>query len=159
MVKKFSTVEDVIEPISLFTVGYEDRDIKEFINRLQKKKIQTLIDVREIPASRKSGFSKNQLSEHLEEVGIKYIHVKELGSPKILREKLHENNDYYFFFKKYSAYIQTKLDVVKKLYADIIMHETSCIMCFERDPFQCHRKIVAEKVKEIDGNGLIITHI
>ena len=39
------------------------------------------------------------------------------------------------------------------------MHETSCIMCFERDPFQCHRKIVAEKVKEIDGNGIIITHI
>lgn len=39
------------------------------------------------------------------------------------------------------------------------MHETSCIMCFERDPFQCHRKIVAEKVKEIDGNGLIITHL
>ena len=105
------------------------------------------MDVREIPASRKSGFSKNQLSGHLEEVGIKYIHVKELGSPKILREKLHENNDYDFFFKKYSAYIQTKLDVVKNLYADIIMHETSCIMCFERDPFQCHRKIVAEKSK------------
>ena len=76
-----------------------------------------------------------------------------------MREKLHENNDYDFFFKKYSAYIRTKLDVVKNLYADIIMHETSCIMCFERDPFQCHRKIVAEKVKEIDGNGLIITHI
>ena len=148
-----------IEPISLLTVGYEGRDIKEFINRLLSKKVQILIDVREIPASRKSGFSKTKLSEHLEEAGIKYIHIKELGSPKILREELHENNDYGYFFTKYSAYIQTKLDVVKKLYEDTIMHETSCIMCFERDQAKCHRKIVAEKVKEIDGNGLIITHI
>lgn len=148
-----------IEPISLFTAGYEKRDIKGFVKSLQQKKINTLIDVREIPASRKPGFSKTPLSEHLEEAGIKYIHIKELGSPKFLREKLHENNDYEYFFKKYSAYIQTKVDVLKKLYKDVILHETCCIMCFERDHFQCHRKIVAEKIKEIDGNGLMIIHI
>lgn len=150
---------DTIEPISLLTAGYEGKDIKEFINGLRSKEVRALIDVREVPFSRKSGFSKNQLSGHLEEAGIKYIHVKELGSPKILREKLHEDNDYNFFFKKYSAYMLTRIDIVKKLYADIIMHETSCIMCFEMDHSKCHRKIVADKVKEIDGNGLIITHI
>ncbi|MCE5194039.1 MAG: DUF488 domain-containing protein [Nitrospiraceae bacterium] len=150
---------DIIEPVSLLTVGYEGRNISEFIDNLLNKKVRTLIDVREIPASRKFGFSKNQLLGHLEEVGIKYIHIKDLGSPKTLREKLRENNDFDSFFKKYSAYIQTRLDIVKKIYEDIIMHEKSCIMCFERNPSQCHRKIVAEKVKEIDGNGLVITHI
>lgn len=115
--------------------------------------------MREVPASRKTGFSKNSLSEHLESAKIKYLHVKELGSPKTLRDKLKEDKDYDLFFAEYGKYLKTKLNLVKSLYRDVISHELSCIMCFEREPSQCHRKVVAEKIKEIDGNGLIITHI
>ena len=145
--------------ITVYTAGYESRDIKDFIGRLKKHGISMVIDVREIPASRKSGFSKSALSEHLQSAKIKYLHVKELGSPKTLREKLKEDKNYNFFFVEYGKYLKTKLDTVKNLYRDIISQELSCIMCFERDPLQCHRKAVAEKIKEIDGNGLVISHI
>jgi len=145
--------------ITVYTAGYENRDIAEFIGRLKKHGISMLVDVREIPASRKSGFSKNALSEHLQSAKIKYLHVKELGSPKTLREKLKEDKNYDLFFAEYGKYLKTKLDVVKKLYRDIISHELSCLLCFEREPSQCHRKVVAEKIKESDGNGLIINHI
>lgn len=145
--------------ISVFTIGYEERTLEEFIGRLKRNNIEVLIDVREIPASRKPGFSKSRLSEILQTNGINYVHMKDLGSPKALREKLHRNNDYESFFVEYRAYIDSKTEIVEELYKDIISRETSCIMCMERLPEYCHRKIVAEKIKEIDGNGLVITHI
>jgi uncharacterized protein (DUF488 family) len=118
-----------------------------------------VIDVREVPASRKPGFSKNRFKEHLSSSRIQYVHVKELGSPKPLRDKLKEDKDYGFFFSEYGKYLSTKLNIVRKLYRDIVAQEMSCLVCFEREPTQCHRKVVAEKIKEIDGNGLTINHI
>ena len=32
-------------------------------------------------------------------------------------------------------------------------------MCFERLAAQCHRTMVAQKLKERNGNGLEVTHI
>lgn len=145
--------------IAIYTAGYESREINEFIARLKKHGISMVIDVREVPASRKPGFSKTALSEHLQSAKIKYLHVKELGSPKTLREKLKEDKNYDHFFTEYGKYLKTKVDIVRNLYRDVISHELSCIMCFEREPSQCHRKVVADKIKEIDGNGLVVNHI
>ncbi|MBI5102429.1 MAG: DUF488 domain-containing protein [Nitrospirae bacterium] len=145
--------------VSVFTIGYEERTLEEFIGRLKRHDIRVLIDVREIPASRKPGFSKNRLSEILLDNNIKYVHIKDLGSPKTIRERLHRDNDYKTFFIEYRAYIESKTEILKELYNDVVSQKTSCIMCMERFPEYCHRKIVAEKMKEINGNGLVITHI
>ena len=144
---------------SIYTAGYEDKDISEFLNRLLNNNINVLIDIRAVPASRKAGFSKNRLREHLASVNIKYLHVGELGSPKELREDLHDNNNYERFFRRYSCYLETQMETLVRLYEDVITNESSCLMCMERNPFQCHRKIVADKIKDIDGNGLKIIHI
>ncbi|MEW5746453.1 MAG: DUF488 domain-containing protein [Nitrospirota bacterium] len=144
---------------SIFTIGYEGKNVDDFINRLKRYNITTLIDVREIPSSRKPGFSKGRLSENLKSANISYIHMKELGSPRELREKLHEDNDYSSFFEGYGKYLDTQLGSVKYLHDEVLSNGVSCIMCMERDPLHCHRKIVAEKIKEVNGNGLTITHI
>lgn len=148
-----------MEPKTIYTIGYEERTIDEFLGRLKRNGITILIDVREIPYSRKRDFSKSRISEHLESAGIKYIHVGKLGSPKPLREKLHRDKDYDSFFDGYRGYLETLNDDVEELYEEVIAHEVSCLMCMERDPFQCHRMVVAKKIKELDGNGLVITHI
>jgi uncharacterized protein (DUF488 family) len=148
-----------MQPVSLFTIGYEDRNIAEFIMRLQRNGVETLIDVREIPISRKPGFSKSRLSKHLETANIKYIHIRELGSPKILRRELDMEKDYNRFFEKFGKYLNTQINILKSLYKEIISNEISCLMCMEREPSYCHRMLVAEKIKEVDGNGLKITHI
>jgi len=148
-----------MEPIIVFTIGYEEKTIDEFLGRLKKHGINTLIDVREVPYSRKCDFSKTRISEHLQMAGIKYIHIGKLGSPKELREKLHKDKDYDSFFESYRNYLETLNDDMEELYQEIIACDVSCLMCMERDPFKCHRMVVAKKIKEIDGNGLIITHI
>ncbi len=70
----------------LFTIGYEGRDIDEFVSLLKDNGITRLIDVREIPFSRKKGFSKSRLNERLQNENIDYVHIKALGSPSEIRE-------------------------------------------------------------------------
>ena len=144
---------------ALFTIGYEGRNLEEFADRLKDFGVETLVDVRDIPLSRKKGFSKTPLSQYLQEVGIEYVHLKQLGSPKDLREKVKEDGDYKYFYKEYSDYIQSQRDTVESLYEIVVSNANTCIMCYERDPYYCHRLVVAEEVKKRDGNGLVIQHI
>ncbi len=147
-----------MEQNSLYTIGYEGKSIDGFINHLKQEGISTLVDVREIPISRKKGFSKTILSQHLKKNNIEYVHFKKLGSPKLLRKKVFVDNDYNYFFKEYSKYLKTQIDIIEELY-QTILSETCCLMCFEKEAEYCHRKIVAEEIKNRDGNGLKIKHI
>ena len=139
---------------ALFTIGYEGRNVKDFTSRLKDYGIQTLVDVRDIPLSRKKGFSKTPLAEYLQEEGIEYIHIKKLGSPKPLRDKVREDGNYEYFYKEYTTYIQSQGESVETLYK-IVTNTNVCIMCYEREPDSCHRRAVAEEVKKRDGNALL----
>jgi uncharacterized protein (DUF488 family) len=70
----------------LFTIGYERAAISDLIATLREVGVGALIDVRDLPVSRKRGFSKRALGQRLEEVGIRYIHLRDLGGPKPGRE-------------------------------------------------------------------------
>lgn len=145
-------------PKELFTVGYEGSDIDSFLDHLESNGIDCLLDIREIPLSRKKGFSKTKLSERLSQENIRYIHFKELGSPKPIREELKTNQDYSTFFKKMDKYLNNKKEAIEKAY-DYVVNNTCCLLCFEHLAAMCHRKIVARKIKEHDGNGLQIINI
>src|SRR6478736_4087789 len=70
----------------LFTIGYEQTPPKAVLDELQKAGVKLLVDVRAVAASRRPGFSKNQLASGLDERGIGYIHLRGLGTPKEGRE-------------------------------------------------------------------------
>ncbi len=142
----------------LLTIGYEGRKINEFVDLLKEFKISRLIDVREIPLSRKHGFSKTALHNKLDDENIEYVHIKALGSPSSIRKKLKSDRDYDYFFKAYDKYLSQNMEVIKEVYK-FISDGINCIMCFERFHDKCHRSAVADKIKEYDGNGLKIKHI
>src|SRR5207302_5421282 len=70
----------------LFTIGYEQTPPKAVLDELQHAGVKLLVDVRAIASSRRPGFSKNQLAAGLDERGISYLHLKDLGTPKSGRE-------------------------------------------------------------------------
>lgn len=142
----------------LYTLGYEGLDIGDFLGRLRNNGVNCLIDVREIPLSRKKGFSKRTLAEKLAGADINYVHFKQLGSPKRVRDELKNTRDYPTFFSRMDAYLATQQQAIERAY-QLILSRTCCLICFERNAEQCHRKLVAQKIKERDGNGLKITHI
>jgi len=63
----------------LYTIGYEGLDISSFVEELREQKIRVLIDVRELPLSRKKGFSKSALNTVVTAAGVKYIHLRDLA--------------------------------------------------------------------------------
>ena len=144
--------------LKILTIGYEGIDVDEFVERLKKYNVTRLIDVREIPISRKKGFSKTALKRKLEKENIKYVHFKSLGSPSPLRKKLKTNWDYNYFFKTYLKYLSKNMDAIKEVY-QYISDGINCIMCFERTPEKCHRSAVADKINEYSEYGLTIKHI
>ncbi len=142
----------------LLTIGYEGKLIDEFVDRLHQFNITRLIDVREIPYSRKKGFSKPSLHERLDNANIEYVHLMSLGSPSWIRNRLKKDRDYDYFFKAYSTYLSgriTAIDILHRYLSDGI----NCIMCFERLSIDCHRSVLAKRLKEYNGNGLIINNI
>lgn len=144
----------------LFTLGYERLDIANFLEILKNSDIQTIVDIREIPISRKQGFSQNELREICRRHSLQYIHFKKLGSPTWLRRKLRVDGDYDFFFRRYREYLKNNggrefVARINKLATD----KPTCLLCFERDHKACHRKIVASEIKKINGNGLEIVHL
>ncbi len=136
---------------TLATIGYEGSSLEDFIATLLAANITTLVDVREVPASRKKGFSKNALREVLEDVGMTYVHLVGLGDPKEGRDAAREgrSDD---FLKIYTAHMKTPVAQADlKEAAEITGAGGVCLMCYERDYKDCHRKLVADALSDILG--------
>jgi uncharacterized protein (DUF488 family) len=135
----------------LYTIGYEGTDIDRFVSTLKAVGIKVLADVRAVAVSRKKGFSKTALRERLASEGIAYAHFVELGDPKTGRDAARAGR-YEDFRRVYSRRLNAaKARVALTVLNETIQHSTVCLLCFERDPTHCHRKMIADRLK---GRGL-----
>ena len=66
---------------TLFSIGYEKARLADVVAAVEAAGVETLIDVRDRPISRRPGFSKNQLAAGLAEAGIRYVGLRALGTP------------------------------------------------------------------------------
>jgi uncharacterized protein (DUF488 family) len=66
----------------IFTIGYEGASVAAFVAALREAGVALVLDIRAAPVSRKKGFSKTPLAQHLSEAGIGYRHMRGLGTPK-----------------------------------------------------------------------------
>lgn len=130
---------------ALLTIGYEGLDIDHFLQFLLANRVDVLVDVREIPISRKRGFSKSRLAEAVSERGIAYRHIRALGSPAAIRRRLKRDWDYAAFFKAYEDYLDGQEDALEALCDIVDDHDRVCLMCFEKSHDQCHRRSVAAR--------------
>jgi uncharacterized protein (DUF488 family) len=128
----------------VFTIGYEGTDLLSFLAELDAVGIKQVIDVRELPLSRKRGFSKSALASALSECGINYVHLRDLGDPKPGREAARRG-DHIGFQRIYRKHLASP--AAQSALSDAIRHASSmrsCLLCFERDFVGCHRAIVAD---------------
>lgn len=133
----------------IFTVGYEGGTAADLIATLKAANVDVLVDIREMPLSRKPGLSKTALSLSLPSFDIHYRHERWLGAPKPIRDALKSSGDYAAYFAGFDAYLETQRSALVDLAGEI--DGAIALMCFERDPDQCHRKSVARVLSEIVG--------
>ena len=131
--------------IELMTIGYEGMTFKEFLAVLKRCRVSMLVDVRELPISRKPGFAKVALSAALEENSFKYEHLVELGCPRDVRHGYREDGDWPRYTRKYKAYLDTQEDTLNRLW-HLMQSDRCCLMCFEEDFNFCHRSFIAERM-------------
>ncbi len=135
----------------LFTIGYEGSHIEDFVQTLLDAGVTTLLDVREVPISRKKGFSNTALRAALEANDVRYVHLRGLGDPKPGRLAARAG-DYDSFRKIFNRHMKTppaqmELHVAGSLAREAVV----CLMCFERVHCECHRSIVAEHLVHVTG--------
>ena len=134
----------------LYTFGYEGLDIDAFVARLRAAGIQTIVDVRELPLSRKKGFSKSSFSAGLADAGVAYLHAPALGCPKVIRDQYKVDGDWTSYTRKFLAYIETQDAVVREL-VKLSKATKACLVCFEADYTLCHRTYVARATRKRGG--------
>jgi len=130
--------------MKLWSIGYQGRTPEEFLDVLRRAGVTRVCDVRRNPISRKRGFSKKSLRRALEEVDIHYEHLPELGIASERRKNVKSPAARAALFAEYERDdLPRQAKALAQITAWIKEGERVALLCFERDPADCHRSRVA----------------
>src|SRR5258708_31653559 len=135
----------------LLTIGYEQAPSKAVLDELENAGVKLLVDVRAVAASRRPGFSKNQLAAGLDERGISYLHLRGLGTPKDGREAARSGK-FDALHKIYAKHLKTPQakEELDELSALVRKSGPVCILCYERDHLHSHRQSIPHTIQPPD---------
>jgi uncharacterized protein (DUF488 family) len=129
---------------AVFTIGYEQATQAAVVAALREAGVEVLADVRYLPLSRRPGFSKNSLKAAVEEAGIEYRHLRDLGTPAEGRAAARRG-DHAGLARVYAG--QLELPEAMKQMAELrALGEARrvCLLCYERDAAMCHRSLLSD---------------
>jgi uncharacterized protein (DUF488 family) len=136
--------------MTVFTIGYEGLDIDAFMSLLAEHGIETVVDIRELPLSRKPGFSKKALAGVLNLSGYEYVHMVELGCPKPVRDRYREDGNWKRYTDGFLKYLKAQEVAIAEL-SELASSSSCALLCYEADFNFCHRSMVANAVREHCG--------
>lgn len=132
----------------LYTIGYEATTMAEFIAALTRAGVRQVIDIRALPLSRRPGFSKSPLAASLAEADIAYVHLKALGTPKRGRDAA-KKGDVATLTQVYDDQLELpEAQAAAARMLALAAERPSALLCYERDPGHCHRRLLVEAVGE-----------
>lgn len=132
-----------VNTITVWTIGYGNRSVEEFIGLLKEHSVEILVDVRSFPTSKVEHFKKEEMQKWLPEHGVAYVWLgKELGGYRRGGYKTHMQT------KPFKEGIEKLLEIARK--------RQTCIMCMEPNPKYCHRRYISA---HLESQGLELVHI
>lgn len=142
----------------IWTVGHSTRSIEEFGALLAANGIESLVDVRSFPGSRRCPhFGSERLRAWAATVGIEYTHMRDLGGFRKARRDSRNTTWRNVSFRGYADYMET-LDFREGVYRlkDVASASRTCYFCSEAVPWQCHRSMISDHML---SEGWDVTHI
>ncbi len=135
----------------LATVGYEATTLDRVLDALAEGGVGHLLDVRAVPQSRKPGFSRTLLSASVAARGLRYTHIRALGTPKPGRDAARRGDvaGMAAIFDGHMASDAAQAGLAQAV--ALAAAEPCCLLCFERDHAGCHRAIVARLIAAQTG--------
>lgn len=138
------------------TIGHGTRPAEELVACLREADVETLVDVRRFPGSRRNPqFGQAALAETLRDAGIVYRHAEELGG-----RRSGEPGEERFgcirvaAFRSYAARMGT--DAWQAALTEELIQPAPCFMCAETPWWRCHRRLIAELLV---ARGRSVSHL
>ena len=143
---------------TIWTIGHSTRSLDEFLSLLGSYSIETIVDVRSFPGSRKyPHFGKDALAESLRAHGLCYEWVKALGGRR--RPKPNSPNTAWRneSFRGYADYMDTPdFQAAVQELMDRAKHTRIALMCAEAVWWRCHRSMISD---DLCVKGIRVVHI
>lgn len=132
----------------LFTIGYEQAKPAAVLTELARAKIELVVDVRAVAASRRPGFSKQQLAAALDKTGIGYLHLQKLGTPAQGRAaaRAGDRDTLEKIYDKHIKGAEAQAELAE-LTGLIKSGKRIALLCYCRDPKTCHRSRIMTNIK------------
>ena len=144
--------------MKLFTIGFTKKSAETFFTRLQSAGVQRLVDVRLNNVSQLAGFAKkNDLAYFTKAIcRIDYVHMPSLApTSEILDAYKKHKGDWGLYERQFLSLIESRK--IEETTPPPLL-DGACLLCSEEKPHQCHRRLVAEYLREHWGN-IEIEHI
>lgn len=145
----------------IYTVGYSKKSAEEFFGILKKHGIKQVIDIRENNTSQLTGFSKkNDLAFFVKEIlNASYIHLPRLAPDKRIRENYKNSKDWQWYELNFLRLMEERDSINWVKENQNIFIEPFVILCSEQSPERCHRRLIAELLRENVFPDVEIIHL
>jgi uncharacterized protein (DUF488 family) len=132
----------------LFTIGFTKTSAENFFERLQKAGVERLVDVRLNNVSQLAGFAKRDDLRYFVKAicGIDYVHRPELApTAGMLADYKKQRGEWNEYEKRFVRLMESR-----RIEATIppAALEGACLLCSEKEPHHCHRRLVAEYLRD-----------
>jgi len=144
--------------MKVFTIGFTKTSAESFFTRLQKAGVKKVIDVRLNNTSQLAGFAKkDDLRYFLAALcGIEYVHLPELAPTQEMFEAYKKRKGKWIDFEKQFYALMKSRRIEKSMPRESF--DGACLLCSEDNPDHCHRRLVAEYLKNKWGE-IDIVHL
>lgn len=145
--------------ITLYTIGFTKKSAELFFELLKKNKVNKLVDVRISNGSQLSGFAKGKdLAYFVKQIcGIDYMHITDFAPTKELLDRWHDKSvSWSDYVTEYTAMLKHR-DIIKKY--GVKKFDKACFLCSEETPEMCHRRLLAEYMKDNSVEDVKIIHL
>lgn len=142
----------------LFTIGFTKKSAETFFTRLQLAGVKRLVDVRLNNVSQLAGFTKKDDLRYFTKVicEIDYVHLPDLAPTQVILDGYKKHKGSWELYETQFLDLMRTRRVEDKISRELL--NNGCLLCSEEKPQNCHRRLVAEYLKEKWGN-LEIEHI
>jgi uncharacterized protein (DUF488 family) len=144
--------------MKIYTLGFTKKTAEDFFETLRASGAKRLIDVRLNNVSQLAGFAKKQdLAYFLKTIcGIDYMHLPLLAPTQEILDQYKKRKGDWQIYEREFLDIMRQREIEKAVSQDLLAD--SCLLCSEDKPDHCHRRLVAEYLKEHWG-GVDILHL
>jgi uncharacterized protein (DUF488 family) len=142
--------------MKIFTIGFTKKSAETFFGKLKKAGVKRLVDIRLNNVSQLAGFTKRDDLRFFARAicGIEYVHELELApTQEILDAYKKEKGDWRVWEREFGKLIR-KRRIEETVPRELL--DGACLLCSEEKPEHCHRRLVAEYLREKWGNVEIV---